>query len=100
MASDDHVAAALTVFAKEIMRSSLTHLGNDEVFSGHDRQRRLLELARKIEEMAANPRAATYQAFEGILKQAQELGAQVERETIIQVASAFMQRPHVSSATR
>ena len=50
--------------------------------------------------MAANPRAATYQAFEGILKQAQELGAQVERETIIQVASAFMQRPHVSSATR
>jgi hypothetical protein len=34
-------------------------------------------------------------AFERRLREVQELGVQIESETIIRVASAFMQRPHV-----
>jgi hypothetical protein len=59
------------------------------------RRRRLQELATEAEAMATNPRAATYRAFERSLREVQELGVQIESETIIRVASAFMQRPHV-----
>ncbi|MFI5012614.1 MAG: hypothetical protein ACHQAY_09720 [Hyphomicrobiales bacterium] len=60
------------------------------------RRRRLEELANEIDTLAANPRAATYQRFELILQQVQELGVSTAREIIIAVASAFMQRPHIS----
>jgi hypothetical protein len=103
MASDDHVAAALHAFAKEVMRSSRADPVGDAVLSDQEadvRRRRLHQLATDAEDMAARPQLATYQAFEQILKEAQELGAQVEPETIIPVASAFMQRPHVRLAMR
>jgi DNA polymerase II small subunit/DNA polymerase delta subunit B len=46
--------------------------------------------------MAASPQTATYQGFDEIFKQVQQLDGQPDSETIIRVASAFMQRPHVS----
>jgi hypothetical protein len=49
----------------------------------------------KAEAMATNPRAATYRAFERSLREVQEFGVQIESETIIRIASAFMRRPHV-----
>src|SRR6478672_1189426 len=104
MASDDHVAAALNDFAKEVIGNARADLdGGGGLLSRQQaeaRRRRLHQLSTAAEAMATSPRTATYQAFERILKQAQELGAQVEGETIIRVASAFMQRPHVSPALR
>jgi hypothetical protein len=97
MASDDHVADALNVFAKEVIRNSHAELGSGVLSREQDdlRRRRLQDLAKETQTLAASPRTATYLAFERILKQVQELGAQIERETIIKVASAFMQRPYV-----
>jgi hypothetical protein len=61
------------------------------------RRQRLEQLATEAEQLASNPRKATYQSFERILKQVEELDAAPEREVVIAVASAFMQRPYVSS---
>jgi hypothetical protein len=99
MASDDHVAAALNVFAKEVTRNSRADLGGGDGLSREEaafRRRRLQDLATEAEALAASPRTATYQGFDQILKQVKELGAQLESETIIRVASAFMQRPNFS----
>ena len=99
MASDDHVAAALNVFAKEVTRNSRADLGGGDGLSREEadfRRRRLQDLATEAEALATSPRTATYQGFDRILKQVKELGAQLESETIIRVASAFMQRPLVS----
>jgi hypothetical protein len=61
------------------------------------RRQRLEQLATEAEQLASNPRKATYQSFERILKQVEELDATPEREVVIAVASAFMQRPYASS---
>jgi hypothetical protein len=103
MASDNHVSAALSDFAKEVMRNSRANLGGGGLLSPQEddvRRRRLQDLAANAQTMAASPRTATYRAFDRILKEAQKLGAQLGSETIIRVASAFMQRPHVSPSTR
>jgi hypothetical protein len=99
MASDDHVASALNVFAKEVTRKSRADLGEGGLLSRDEadfRRRGLQGLAAQAQALATSPRTATYQAFDRILKQVEELGAQLESETIIRVASAFMQRPLVS----
>ncbi|MBV8447873.1 MAG: hypothetical protein JO357_09120 [Hyphomicrobiales bacterium] len=98
MSSDGHVATALNAFAKNIRRSSRAE-SRPPLLSeqqGEVRQQRLEELAAEVDGLASNPRKATYQGFESILKQVEELGAPPEREIIIAVASAFMQRPYVS----
>ncbi|MBV8963987.1 MAG: hypothetical protein JOY67_06120 [Hyphomicrobiales bacterium] len=98
MSSDGHVATALNAFAKNIRRNSRVE-NRPPLLSPHQgevRQQRLEELAAQAEGLASNPRKATYQRFESILKQVEELGASTEREIIIAVASAFMQRPYVS----
>lgn len=96
MSSDGHVAAALYAFAKEIRRKAEPGRGAPNSHSnGEGRQQNLEQLAARAEGLAANPRKATYQGFERILKQAEELGAPPEREIVIAVASAFMQRPYV-----
>jgi hypothetical protein len=98
MTSDEQVAVALVDFAKEVMRGSREGIGTGRILSPHQdaiRRRRLHELATEAEVMAINPRAATYRAFERSLKEVQELGVPIESETIIRVAIAFMQRPHV-----
>jgi hypothetical protein len=97
MSSDGHVAAALHAFAKDIRRKA--EPGRSILLSqvkGEARQQNLEQLAAQAEGLAANPRKATYQGFERILKQVEELGAPAEREIVIAVASAFMQRPYVS----
>ena len=103
MASDEHVAAALADFAKEIRRGSRAELGVGRTLSAQQeiiRRRRLEELATEAEVMATDPRIATYRVFERSLKEVQALGVRIESETIIRVASAFMQRPHFSPYTR
>ena len=98
MSSDGHVAAALHAFAKDIRRKAepgRAMLLSQEL-NGEVRQQNLEQLAAQAEGLAANPRKATYQGFERILKQVEELGAPAEREIVIAVASAFMQRPYVS----
>jgi hypothetical protein len=98
MASDDHVAAALKVFTTEVRRISRIELDEGGALSPaeSDRRRlRLKELANEAEALAAEPRAATYQRFAQILSQVQELGASPAAEVIIDVASAFLQRPYV-----
>jgi hypothetical protein len=100
MSSDGHVAAALHAFAKDIRRKAepgrAMLLSQVKQVNGEVRQQNLEQLAAQAEELAANPRKATYQGFEHILKQVEELGAPAEREIVIAVASAFMQRPYVS----
>jgi hypothetical protein len=97
MSSDGHVAAALYAFAKDIRRKADPSRGAARSHSnGESRRHKLEQLAAQAEGMAANPRKATYQGFERILKQAEEFGAPPERDIVIAVASAFMQRPHVS----
>jgi hypothetical protein len=61
-----------------------------------ERRKRLKGLSDRVQAMAANPQAATYLGFEGIWKEAQELGVEVLSEITMAIASAFMQRPHVS----
>jgi hypothetical protein len=97
MSSDGHVAAALYAFAKDIRRKAEPGRGVQlpQAKEGF-RQENLEQLATQAEGLAANPRKATYQRFERILKQAEELGAPAERDIVIAVASAFMQRPYVS----
>jgi hypothetical protein len=97
MASDNHVATALTAFANEVRRNSRFEPGETTLLTPEQadiRLRRLEELATEAEALAANPRAATYQGFERILNQVRELGAAPSGEIVIGVASAFMQRPH------
>jgi hypothetical protein len=103
MASDEHVTAALRDFAKEVSRNSRADLGGGGILSRQEddlRRRRLQDLAADVEAMAASPQTATYLGFVEILKQVQQLHGQPESETIIRVASAFMQRPHVSATYR
>ncbi|MBV9568178.1 MAG: hypothetical protein JO172_08580 [Hyphomicrobiales bacterium] len=98
MSSDGHVATALNAFAKNIRRNSRAE-ARPPVLSqqqGEVRQQRLEELAARAEGLASNPGKATYQGFESILKEVEELGAPTEREIVIAVASAFMQRPYIS----
>jgi hypothetical protein len=97
MSSDGHVAAALYAFAKDIRRKADPGRATpSSQRNGEFRQQNLEQLAAQAEGLAANPRKATYQGFERILKQAEELGAPAERDVVIAVASAFMQRPYVS----
>jgi hypothetical protein len=99
MASDDQVAAALNVFAKDVRRISRNDPGPTVRLSPAQegvRRQRLEQLAVEVETLATDPRSATYQSFERILKQVEELGASPTRETIISVASAFLQRTYVS----
>ena len=101
MASFEHLAAALRDFAKEISRNSRSDPGGGGALSRQEadlRRRRLQGLAADAEAMAANPQAATYLRFDEILKQVQQLHGQPEGETIIRVASAFVQCPNVSAA--
>jgi hypothetical protein len=97
MASDNHVAAALTAFATDVRQDSRFEPGTILTpAEASVRRRRLEELAADADALAASPRTATYQGFERILKQVRELGASPSGEIIIGVASAFMQRPHFS----
>jgi 16S rRNA C1402 (ribose-2'-O) methylase RsmI len=57
------------------------------------RRQRLLQIANDAEALAKHPPTATYQAFERLLNTAQGLGANIPRETIIAVGSAFVRRP-------
>ena len=101
MASHEHLAAALRDFAKEVSRNSRSDLWGGGVLSRQEddlRRTRLQGLAADAEAMAANPQTATYRGFDEILNQVQQLHGQPEGETIILVASAFVQRPHVSAA--
>ncbi len=100
MSSDGHVASSLNTFAKDIRRNFRTEPGRAMLLSPEQsqvRRQRLEQLATETEQLASNPRKATYQSFERILKQVEELNAAPEREVVIAVASAFMQRPYVSS---
>lgn len=95
MSSDGHVAAALYAFAKDIRRKADPGRAPRSHSNGEGRQQKLEQLAAEAEGLAANPRRATYQGFERILKRAEELDASAERDVVIAVASAFMQRPYV-----
>src|ERR1700686_1646613 len=99
MASDEHVATALRAFAKALMQSSHANMSGDAPLSGDQdavRRKRLQDLAAGVQAMAASPRAATYQGFDSTRREAQELGAQVASEILINVASAFRRRPSAS----
>jgi hypothetical protein len=101
MASDFHVANALIDFANDIRRNSQSENGPATLLAPEQadtRRQRLGQLAADAEGLASKPRDATYQGFERILKQVEELGAPPDREIIIAVASAFMQRPYISRA--
>lgn len=100
MASDEHVATALRAFAKALMQSSHANLTGDALLSKDQeavRRKRLQDLSARVQAMAASPRNATYQEFDSIRREAQELGADVASDILIGVASAFMQRPYPSS---
>ena len=61
------------------------------------RGEQLKDLSERVQAMANNPQAATYLGFEGVWKEAQQLGVEVTSDITITVASAFIQRPYVSS---
>jgi hypothetical protein len=64
-----------------------------------ERRKRLNSLSEQVHVMANNPRTATYLGFERVWKQARDLGVEVPSEITMAVASAFMQRPHPTSAS-
>ncbi|SDR59111.1 hypothetical protein SAMN05444161_7019 [Rhizobiales bacterium GAS191] len=98
MASDNHVAAALTAYATEVGAVP----ASSPIWPGISLLRKQIfgapawrNLAAEIEALAANPRAATYQGFERIQYQVWELGASPAEEIAIGVATAFLQRPYI-----
>jgi hypothetical protein len=99
MASDEHVATALRAFAKALLQGLRNSTANGGPLSeqGRERGEQLKGLSDRVRAMANNPQAATYLGFEGIWNEAQQLGVEVPREITMAVASAFIQRPHVSS---
>jgi hypothetical protein len=99
MASDEHVATALRAFAKALLQGLRNGAANGGPPSQQERERgkQLKVLSERVEAMANNPPTATYLGFEGVWKEAQQLGVEVTSDITIAVASAFMQRPHVSS---
>jgi hypothetical protein len=101
MASDEHVATALRAFADVLMRCSRNGSGKDDGTLSEEqrveRGKQLKGLSERVQAMANNPQAATYLGFEGVWKEAQELGVEVTSDITVAVASAFLQRPHVSS---
>jgi hypothetical protein len=93
---DDKIAAALLAFAERLKQSAeATFLGFLSAQEAQVRQRELLQIASDVEVLAKHPPTATYQAFERLLNKAQGLGANISRETIIMVGSAFIHRPYV-----
>jgi hypothetical protein len=100
MASDEQVATALRAFADALMQSSRNSGTSGGPLSEEQkvkRRNRLKSLSERVQAMANNPPTATYLGFEDIWKEAQQLGVEVTSEITIAVASAFMQRPHVSA---
>jgi hypothetical protein len=94
-----NVATALKAFADALMqgwRNSGASGGPISDEQKVERRKRLKDLSDRVQAMAANPQAATYLGFEGIWKEAQELGVEVPSDVTMAVASAFLQRPHVS----
>ena len=99
MASDELVATALRAFAKALLQGLRNGAENGGLVSEQERVRgeQLKDLSERVQAMANNPQAATYLGFEGVWKEAQQLGVEVTSDITITVASAFIQRPHVSS---
>jgi hypothetical protein len=99
MASDEHVATALRAIAKALLQGLRNSTANGYPLSEQERARgkQLKGLSERVETVANNPQAATYLGFEGIWREAQQLGVEVTSDITIAVASAFVQRPHVSS---
>jgi hypothetical protein len=93
---DDNIAAALTAFSKLVRQAGeASFQGFLSRQEAQVRRGHLLQIANDVEALAKHPRTATYQAFERLLNKAQELGANIPRETIITVGSAFIHRPYV-----
>jgi hypothetical protein len=100
MASDEHVATALKEFATALLQGLRDGAANGDPLSQKrqgERLKQLKGLSERVQAMANNPQAATYLGFEGIWKEAQQLGVEVPTEITMAVASAFVQRPHLSS---
>src|SRR4029078_13519038 len=103
MASDEHVAKALKDFGRALVQGSRDGAANGGPLSEErqgERRKQLKGLSARVETMASDPSTATYLGFEGVWKEAQELGVEVPREITMAVASAFMQRPRYSALRR
>jgi hypothetical protein len=93
---DDNISAVLTAFSKLVKRAARAEFqGFLSTQEAEVRRRHLLQIANDAEALARNPPAATYQAFERLFNTAQGLGANIPKETIITVGSAFIRRPYV-----
>ena len=93
---DDNIAAALNAFSKLVrLAAKVTFQGFLSTQEAEVRRQHLLQIADEAEAIARNPPVATYQAFERLFNTAQGLGANIPRETIIAVSSAFIHRPYV-----
>ena len=93
---DDNIAAALTAFSKLVKQAAkATFQGFLSTQEAEVRRQHLLQIADEAEAIARHPPTATYQAFERLFNTAQGLGANIPRETIIAVGSAFIHRPYV-----
>ena len=100
MASDEHVAAALKEFATALLQGLRDGAANGDPLSQKrqgERLKQLKGLSERVQAMANNPQAATYLGFQDIWNEAQQLGVEVPTEITMAVASAFVQRPHLSS---
>ena len=97
------MATALRAFAKALLQGSRINAVTDGPLSEEQKARRreqLEGLSKRTQVIAVDPSADTYLGFEGIWKEAQELGVEVPSEITMAIASAFMQRPHVSPTHR
>jgi hypothetical protein len=99
MASNDDVAAALSEFAQRLARHSQRRTRPSTPGQIDAREQRLWALSEMARTMACSSHMATYQAFDTILKEAQRLGAELDPEITIRVATAFVQRPQVREAS-
>ena len=98
MASDEDVATALKDFARALLQSSSEGAPANPLSEERqgERRKQLKGLSERVEAMASDPSTATYLGFAAVWTEAQELGIEVPREITMAVASAFMQRPHVT----
>jgi hypothetical protein len=93
---DEHIAAALKAFAKQLREAAeVGALEPSSTRKSEARRERLHQIAKEIEVLAEHSQSASYQAFARLLDKARRAGATIAGETVFAVGRTFVGRSYV-----